>query len=102
SCCAPSPGRYLAKTCDPVGNHDVGLQDVEDVLFQHPLIFVYPAIILSAGNRNTDKTVQLGKLVKGIPRSRLFEPDTIQAFQFSGGFQRPAKIPNNARLPRSE
>jgi hypothetical protein len=48
-------GRNLTKAGDAVGHHNIGLQDAEDILFEHPAVFVYAAIVLSPGDGNATR-----------------------------------------------
>ena len=56
--------RDLTKAGDAVGHHDVGLQDGEDILFKHPAVFVYAAIVFASGDGNGYPAAQLGQLVE--------------------------------------
>lgn len=42
-------GRDLTKASDAVGHHNVGLQDGEDILLEHPAVFVYSSRRLQGG-----------------------------------------------------
>jgi Mandelate racemase / muconate lactonizing enzyme, N-terminal domain len=75
---------------------------VGDVLFEHPAVFVHPAVVLSASDRNAHQAVQLGQFVEGVAQAWFFQPDAVQPLQFSSGLQCAAEVPPYTGLPRAE
>ena len=69
-----SQGCDLAKAGDAIGHHHIGLQNAEDILFQHPAVFVYAAIVLSPGDGNAHEAAQLSQLIEGVTRPWFFQP----------------------------
>ena len=94
--------RDLTKTCDAVGHHNVWLNDAVDILFEHPPVFVYAAIVLSTGDGNAYKAAQLGQFIERVAQPRFFQPETVQTLEFPRGLQRAAKVPHHTRLPRAK
>ena len=96
-------GRNLAKAGDAVGHHDIGLQNGEDILFQHPAVFVHATIVFSPGDGNGYPAAQLGQLIESVARPRFFQPDAVQALEFPRGLQRADGNPTSrpaANVPK--
>jgi hypothetical protein len=86
----------------PSATINIGLQDVEDILFQHPAVFVHAAIVLSSCDRNTHQAVQLGQFIESVAQPRFFQPEAVQTLEFSSSLKRAAEIPHHFRLPLAE